>query len=114
MRIHIPIRLPSLPNLRVSWQKMASIKKKHKSSTKRCIDNWLKYFGAMPPMPLLVTITRLGPHELDDDNLASSAKYVRDQIAASVGVDDGNKDYTWRYEQRVEKEYGVEVEITTR
>ena len=42
--------------------------------------------------------------------------WIRDQIAANVGVDDGSPLYTWRYEQRVEKgeRYGVDVEITTR
>ena len=64
-------------------------------------------------MPLLVTITRIGPRRLDSDNLQSAAKFVRDQIAATVGVDDGSNMYTWQYEQRIGK-YGVDIEITTR
>lgn len=69
---------------------------------------------SIPPPPLLVTITRIGKRKLDDDNLASACKYVRDQVAAEVGIDDGSDQYTWRYEQRVEKVYGVEVEVTSR
>ncbi len=69
--------------------------------------------AVLPPMPLLVTITRIGKRRLDDDNLASACKYVRDQIAAEVGVDDGSDQYTWKYEQRT-GEYGVEIEITAR
>ena len=69
----------------------------------------------IPTVPLLVTITRVGPRRLDDDNLAAACKYVRDQIAAVIGIDDGSPLYTWRYEQRVggRKEYGVDVEIVT-
>ncbi len=64
-------------------------------------------------MPITVIITRIGPQKMDDDNLAVACKYVRDQIAAVVGVDDGSPLYTWRYAQRRGK-YGVDVEITPR
>ena len=111
MRFSIPVRLPSLANTSMHWRKFAALKVKQKTATHLCM------IGAIvPPPPLLVTITRVGPRKLDDDNLASAAKYVRDQIAAEVGVDDGSELYTWRYEQRVGKsgEYNVEVEITAR
>lgn len=111
MRFHIPIKLPSLANTRWHWRKMASVKKKHRNATRHAL---LSTFGArIPPLPLLITITRVGPRKLDDDNLASACKYVRDQIAASVGVDDGSPLYTWCYEQKTGK-YGVDVEITSR
>lgn len=110
MRFTVPIRLPSLANTRMYWRRMASLKKKQKEATAACIKN----AGPIAlPMPLLVTITRVGPRKLDDDNLASACKYVRDQIAAAVGVDDGSPLYTWRYEQKIGK-YSVEVEITER
>lgn len=108
MRIHIPIRLPSLSNLRLGWRRFAALKKSQKVATKACMHG-----VDIPPMPLLVTITRVGPRKLDDDNLANACKYVRDQIAAEVGVDDGDDRYTWRYCQRIGK-YGVDVEITQR
>ena len=62
---------------------------------------------------MVVKITRLGPRRLDDDNLAACCKYVRDAIAAKVGVDDGDARYTWVYEQRIGP-YGVEVEMSNR
>ncbi len=109
MRFLIPIKLPSLANLsHLHWRRLTSIKNKQKKATKVCLHN-----KQLPPLPLLVTITRIGPRKLDDDNLASSCKYIRDQIAIAVGVDDGSDEYSWRYEQRVGK-YGVEVEITER
>ena len=108
MRFSIPIKLPSLANMRLYWRRMASLKKKQRLTTKLCMLG-----VTIPPPPLLVTITRVGPRILDDDNLASACKYVRDQIAATVGIDDGSSLYTWRYEQKVGK-YGVDVEITSR
>lgn len=108
MRFTIPICLPSLANTRLHWRRMASLKKKQKKIAALSMND-----VEIPELPLLVTITRIGPRKLDDDNLASACKYIRDQIATKVGVDDGSDLYTWRYEQRKGK-YSVEVEITTR
>lgn len=58
-----------------------------------------------------VTITRIGKRKMDSDNLASSAKAVRDGVASALGVDDGSERYEWRYAQAIGKEYGVRVEI---
>jgi hypothetical protein len=87
---------------------MAALKKKQREATAYCMVG-----KVIPPPPHIITITRVGPHNLDDDNLASACKYIRDQIAEVVGVDDGSDQYTWRYEQKIGK-YGVDVEITTR
>ena len=108
VKFTIPIRLPSLANLPVHYWGMARIKKGQRKKTKSAMKELV-----LPLPPVIVTIIRLGPRRLDDDNLASSCKYVRDQIAAEIGVDDGSPLYTWRYEQRTGK-YSVEVEITPR
>lgn len=110
MRFHVPIKLPSLANTRLHWRRMVALKKRQREATKICL---LTSKQAIPDPPLLITITRVGPRRLDDDNLASACKYVRDQIAGEVGVDDGSDQYTWRYEQRIGK-YGVDVEVTSR
>jgi len=76
-------------------------------------------FGAPPAPPLTVTITRIAPCELDDDNLAGgTAKAVRDGVSDWLGVDDRTKrsGVAWRYEQtrgRV-REYGVGIRIERR
>lgn len=67
----------------------------------------------LPKPPLVVLITRIGPRKLDDDNLASACKYVRDEIARIIGLDDGSPLYTWQYAQRTGK-YGVDIEIMVR
>lgn len=99
------MKLQSLANERLHWRQMAGIKRFQRSMTAACMHG-----HALPSPPLVVTITRVGPRRLDDDNLAAACKYVRDQIAAEVGVDDGSPLYTWQYEQRA-GDYGVEVEI---
>jgi hypothetical protein len=47
----------------------------------------------------VVTIIRLGYKEFDDDNLSAGCKPLRDAIAATLGVDDGDKRIWWRYAQ---------------
>ena len=109
MIFQIPnLKLPSLLNVRWSWQKALSVKTKQKKAVKRSLRN-----TKLPPPPLVVTIIRVGPRRLDDDNLQGACKYVRDQIAELVGTDDGSPLYTWVYQQRSGK-YGVEVEISQR
>ncbi len=50
---------------------------------------------------------------MDDDNLQGACKYVRDEIASLIGVDDGSASYTWVYRQKI-GEYGVIVEVVSR
>lgn len=109
MKFHIPIKLPSLPNERMHWRALVRIKHEQQLATHLCMMD-----KVVPPMPLTITITRVGPRKLDDDNLAASCKFVRDQIARMVGTDDGSPLYEWQYEQRFDKSYGVDVEIEGR
>lgn len=117
MKFHVPIKLPSLPNERMHWRTLDRLKKSQRGAVLYCM---VKAGRAMdiPPLPVVVTITRTGPRKLDDDNLAGACKYVRDQIAKVIGVDDGSDQYTWRYAQRIVRgrpsQYGVDVEITPR
>ena len=46
-----------------------------------------------------ITLTRIAPRTLDDDNLAAGFKATRDRVADWLGVDDGDKRLTWRYAQ---------------
>lgn len=46
-----------------------------------------------------ITLTRMGPRELDDDNLAYAFKSIRDEVANWLGVDDADKRLSWRYAQ---------------
>ena len=63
------------------------------------------------PLPLVVELVRLAPSSgLDDDNLCSALKATRDALAKWLGVDDRKRDVVrYKYDQRREKTYGVEV-----
>ena len=120
VKFYIPIKLPSIANLGGKLRAKIKMKKSQREAT------WVCMLGLdLPKLPVIVTITRIGPRKLDDDNLAAACKYVRDQIAAIYGVDDGSDQYTWKYVQRISSYsstvgslggpvYGVEVEIETR
>lgn len=46
-----------------------------------------------------IEIIRLGRDVLDSDNLAAGAKPLRDAIARSLGIDDGDERIRWHYGQ---------------
>ncbi len=46
-----------------------------------------------------IKLVRVGGKRMDDDNLASAMKHVRDGIADSVQVDDGSDRIKWKYDQ---------------
>jgi hypothetical protein len=116
MRFYVPIRLPSLSNVRVCWQRLTSLKKKQRQAVALAMQVELGPYGTPPRPPLIVTLTRVGPRRLDDDNLEAACKYVRDQIARMIGTDDGSPLYTWVYEQERGNrgQYGVYIEIVDR
>lgn len=60
---------------------------------------------ALPRRPRTIAavralLVRFGPRRLDGDNLQGALKAVRDGIADGVGLDDGDRRWTWSYEQR--------------
>lgn len=66
---------------------------------------------------LSVTITRIAPRELDDDNLRISAKSLRDGITDALGLkSDRDKRLTWEYSQERGKpgEYAVKITVMGR
>lgn len=66
---------------------------------------------------MVVTMVRIAPRPLDDDNNARACKAVRDGIADWLGIDDRDERVSWRYEQRKDPKpntYGVEIRIESR
>jgi hypothetical protein len=59
-----------------------------------------------------VTLTRRGPRPLDGDNLQYAFKAVRDGIATTIGIDDGDARYVWEYAQERAKKYSILIQIT--
>lgn len=50
--------------------------------------------------PMVVTLTRVAPRLLDDDNARGAMKASRDGVADALGIDDRDPRVEWRYEQR--------------
>lgn len=103
VEVEVPVRLVSLLNTREHHMARARRAKQQRSLAR------LQAIASLCRSPLwarvangcdlVVTITRIAPRQLDDDNLAGSAKHVRDGIADALGIDDGDKRIQWRYGQ---------------
>lgn len=65
------------------------------------------------PFPAVVTMTRIAPRELDDDNAVRSCKAIRDELALLMGIDDRDPRVKWVVKQSKgsPKQYGVRVQI---
>lgn len=59
--------------------------------------------GRKKSVVIVVTITRYGTRLLDGDNYQGGAKSLRDAIARSLALDDGDKRIVWEYAQVVTK-----------
>jgi hypothetical protein len=110
LSVTIPLRLALGLNAREHWRKRASRVKAEKLAVLMYLRQAVR---TLPPLPAVVTITRIGKRRCDSDNVPGGAKAVRDQIAAVYGVDDGSDLYDWRYGQEIGKEYGVRVDIAS-
>lgn len=100
------LRLVSEANRRDHWAAKARRVKDQRSIVALALRQRLRGMR----LPCVVTITRIAPRRLDDDNAVSSAKACRDSIAALLGVDDRDPRVTWRVEQE-RGAYAVRVEI---
>ena len=91
----IPLRLSNGLNAREHY----FVRAKRVKSERRAVAWMLK--GTPPAAPLIVTMTRIAPSAgLDSDNLISSCKALRDQIAEWLGVDDKHPSVKYVCNQR--------------
>ncbi len=108
--VTIPMRLVSLTNQREHWAVKARRAKSQRMTTRFIIDHGPEMLATGM---FLVTLTRVAPRELDDDNLRAACKSVRDGVADWLGIDDGDTRIEWRYEQAKgkPKEHAVRILI---
>ena len=107
------LHLVSLANTREHWTKRAKRAAEQRRTTRlhaAAAGLHLRFVA----LPAVVTITRIGPGRLDSDNAVISAKHVRDEIAAVMGIDDGDDRIEWRVLQERAKQWAVRVEIWAR
>ena len=111
MTVSVPIpglRLASL-NVREHWARKAARVKRERNLVTLVLRGTVAA-QMMLVAPLVVTITRVGPRRLDDDNATGSAKACRDAIAAVLGVDDRDPRVRWQVTQAAGP-YAVRIAI---
>jgi hypothetical protein len=105
LRLTLPIRTVSEANCasHEHWrkrQRRAKMQKEQAFLTFRGLVHGVADEHGKLHRPLIVSLIRIAPRDLDSDNLPVSMKAVRDGIAAAIGVDDGTPSIEWRYGQR--------------
>ena len=105
------MKLVSICNARMSRWKLANLARTQRQRALLLLANKMQREGKPPGPPYKITITRRGKRKLDSDNLAASAKFVRDGIADALGIDDGDEDIALWYYRQERGEYMVEIEI---
>ncbi len=96
-----------------AWAIAARMAKEQRKTTALM---WLARVGQRFPAvpPYLVTFTRIGPRRCDYSNVVASFKHVQDEVAARLGVDDGDEDkIRFVYAQKIGA-YAVRIEIRTK
>ena len=112
--VTIPIWLKSSSNLREHWSARMRRNKSHKMLAQAELRS---HFIDRPPSKkdrFIVTLTRIAPRMLDDDNLAAAFKGVRDGVAKAMGIDDRQSPLLkWVYEQEKgePKYYAIRIEV---
>ena len=108
----IVVEIPGLRLVSEANSRGHTIAKADRIATQRsAVTSTLRVMGgAVVPLPCRVGITRLAPRTLDDDNLASACKAVRDGVAEWLGIDDRDPRVEWSVAQE-KGPYGVRVEI---
>ena len=93
----LPLKIESVANLRENWRARSRRTRVHRAAA----HYQLRVAGVRPPAGMLVQVqlVRIAPRPLDDDNLASGFKAVRDGVADWLGRDDGSRDVRWSYSQ---------------
>lgn len=103
----VPIRCVNPTNNRQGWKAVYFRGEKQKKAVA------VLFPKKVGPRPYVVTLTRVGPRKLDSDNVQASLKHIRDQVAACLGVDDGDESLVrWIYEQ-AKGQYAVRIEVTS-
>jgi hypothetical protein len=106
--VTLPLRTYSEVNLRQHWARKSARVKLQRGTTRMLFSQ-----HRIPPLPICVALVRISPRALDDDNLRSALKAIRDGIADWLGIDDRDARVRWEYEQRrsARRQHGVEVRV---
>jgi hypothetical protein len=107
------VRLPLRTQSEANQREHHMAKARRVAAQRRGVGLALAAVARRVGLPAVVTLRRVGPSNgLDDDNLRSSLKAVRDGVADAFGVDDRRTGpLAWRYEQARGRDWAVEIEL---
>ena len=111
--LYMPIKTVSEPNNRDHWRTKADRSYYQRIAARFYV---VSHIWRRPlPLPLRITLTRIGPRSLDSDNLAAALKAVRDGVMDGLGhsSDADSDSLQWVYDQRrgASGEFAVEVKV---
>lgn len=111
VKVTIPIKIESVANLRENWRERAKRSKKHRTAAYCYLAMYSQPINTVGPMT--ITLTRIATRQLDDDNLASGFKAVRDGVADWLKRPDNDPLISWRYSQEKgePKKYAASITI---
>lgn len=116
------IKTVSESNRREHWGSRAARVKKQRNAAHAAVRaiGFIQYLESIVtgkvqcPVTFEITLTRIAPRKLDDDNLRGALKAVRDGVADALGfVDDSDDALTWKYGQEKgrPREYAVRIDV---
>lgn len=111
MEWFLPIKTISESNSSEHWSKKH---KRHKTQ-KLCIRLFFNQQNLKIIPPCSIKLVRVSPRILDDDNLVSAFKWIRDAIAEQIhpglapGRADDDEKITWIYKQEKGKLQGIKI-----
>lgn len=114
MKLQLPLKTISLTNSRLHWRALSLFHRKQKMVVRLALQPLLIKENITPPCQ--ITLTRFSHKKLDDDNLPSAFKAIRDQIADLLfpGLPPGKADdsplISWAYEQK-KGPMAIEIDI---
>jgi len=104
--VYLPIQVVSEANRRGHWSKHDQRRKEHRQTGHDAV--------VAVPLPAVVRFERIGGNPMDDDNLRSAFKALRDGVADRLGIDDRDPRVRWEYAQRRRKRQepaGVVIDV---
>lgn len=112
----IPLKTVSEANSSEHWR----IKSKRHKQQQFLISCLFRHNAQPIVLPCIVKLSRLSPRLLDDDNLRTAFKWIRDEIADWLilghlpklkGRNDSDQRITWQYDQKQQQQQGIRIEI---
>lgn len=93
----VPVKTVSEMNVREHWRKRYERARDQRWLTRITAD--AACHKSQVWLPVAITMTRVGGKHMDDDNLRSATKAVRDGLADWLGINDGGNDVRWGYSE---------------